>query len=359
MKKGFTFISIGAIFFLIGALPLLGKTQGFLTPEEDLWLKSRNSVIVVHPEKNDPPFSYTSAGGNIQGLSIDYMELIAEKVGAKIEYLSPKSRSQIIDELKTGKGDVATGLTAMPESEVSFIFTDSYIAVPTVIVVRKDFEKRKALTLNDMNGKRVSVVSGSALEGYIRENYPRVVIEDVTDDEVSLQQVVLGEVEAAALDVASLSFYLSKQVLSSVKIVGNTGFDYKPSFALLKDKAMLQAILEKGMTQISITERTDLTDKWINVPIEEGANTSFMKSIEEAFTINGLYALIGVIMLLGFVALFHHKRGFRSNFLRKAHDINELKKEFEELEEVNELLSEELNEVKTQESKLKEKINSF
>ena len=81
-------------------------SKEILTPEERLWLQSRNNTIVVYPEKNYPPFSYQSTSGIPQGLSIDYIELIAEKIGAQIKYLQAKPRTQIIDDLAHSKGDV-------------------------------------------------------------------------------------------------------------------------------------------------------------------------------------------------------------------------------------------------------------
>ncbi|HEV7702249.1 MAG TPA: transporter substrate-binding domain-containing protein [Candidatus Paceibacterota bacterium] len=344
------------LFFL--AVPALAQTKNILSPEEDLWLKSRNSTIVVYPEKNNPPFSYVSAGGNIQGLAIDYIELIAEKVGAKITYLLPQSRSQILDEFTKGKGDVMVGLMDTNNPKSDFIFTDSFVTVPTVLVVRKDFkEKSSPLSLNDFNGKRVSVVGSSDLEAYIHQNYPRVVIEDVTDDEVSLQQIVLGEVDSGAMDIASLSYYLSRQVLSSVKVAGNTGLDYKPTFALLKDKAILQSILEKGMTQISTSDRGLLTDKWITVSGGEQEDNSFLSVFKDGSLVP-LYGLLILILFALVFSLLRHRR-FGMRYFQKLDTASELKKELNELKGADDILAEEIKTIKAQESKIEEKIESL
>ncbi len=353
------FLHIIAFFTVaLVVMPFSARGSNILSSEENLWLKSRNNTIIVYPEKNDPPFSYISAGGKIQGLSIDYIELIAEKVGAKIQYLSPQPRNQLLAEFAEGKGDVITGVSPTSEKELHFIFSDSYITVPTVIVVRKDNSHKKILNLPDLNGQRVSVVSDSSLEAYVRENYPRVVIEDVTDDEVSLQQVVLGEVEAGVMDVASLSYYLSKQVLSSVKIAGNVGYDYEPSFGVSKDKAILQSILDKGMLQISISERQALNEKWIKVPGEDPKQSTLVATIQDNFSFIVLYVLIGLLIIIVLVLVLR-KKTFRTEFFKKAHDISSLKEEMGELEKANDLLLDELKEIKSEEEKLVNKIKAL
>jgi len=336
----------------------MGQTKNLLSPEEDFWLKSRNNTIVVFPEQNNPPYSYQSPSGNLQGLSIDYLELIAEKVGFKIQYLTPRSISQILNDITTGKGDVIATLTPDKEKEQFLIFTESYVNVPVVIVVRKDFEKRTGLTLNDFNGKRVAMIAGSTVETYVRINYPRIVREQVTDDEVSLQQVVLGEVEAAAMDVVSLSHFLSKQILSSVKIVGNTGLDFKPAFALPTGNTILQSILEKGLAQISITDRGLLADKWVSFPGEIKDTDPFLASIKDNLSTATIYVLFGIGILAIMVFVFKRKH-LSSSYFRKVRNINELKQEVNELVGVNEMLTEELKEIKEEENKIKERLESF
>lgn len=348
---------ISVLVFAVLVTSVFAQTKDLLTPEENLWLQQRNDTIVVYPEQNNPPFSYQNATGNIQGLSVDYIELIAEKIGAKIQYLTPRSRSQINTELLAGKGDVAF-FTPDRDKEGYLIFSESYITVPVVIVVRKDFDKRSGLTLNDFNGKRVAMIEGSAVDAYVNTNYPRVVREEVTDNEVGLQQVVLGEVDAAVMDVASLSFYLSKQVLSSVKIVGNTGLDYKPSFAMSKDKTILQSILEKGLSQISVNDRGLLADKWIALPGADAGEDPLLATLKDNFGVVTIYILFG-IGIIAIIVLLLRRSSWRTRHFRKTTDINALKTEFSELEGESDILSHELQEVREEEEKLKEKLKTL
>ncbi len=357
MDSKIKFILAPALFLFLGALPVSGQVRNLLSPEESLWLQSRNNTIVVYPEQNNPPYSYQSPAGNLQGLSIDYVELIAEKIGAKIQYLTPRSQSQILSDMQAGKGDVAS-ITPDTEREKYLIFTESYITVPVVIVVRKDARQGSGLTLNDYNGKKVAMVASSAVENYTQINYPRVVREGVTDNEVGLQQVVLGEVDAAVMDVVSLSFYLSKQVLSSVKIAGNTGLDYKPAFALPKDRGALQSILEKGLSQISQSDRALFTDKWVTLPGESKEENSLLAVIENNFSTLSLYLLFG-IGILGIVVFLLRRRHFSMPYFHRMHDMKEIKEEIGELEGASEILAEELKEVRDEESKLKEKLESL
>jgi ABC-type amino acid transport substrate-binding protein len=347
------------IVFFCFTLTVFAQTGDLLSPAETLWLQQRNNTIVVYPEANNPPYSYQNPAGTVEGLSIDYLELIAKKVGAKIQYLTPRSRSQILSDIQSGKGDVVASTTPDTQNEQYLIYTESYATVPVVIVVRKDSPIKSGLTLNDFDGKQVAMIESSSIENYVNINYPRVVREDVTDDEVGLQQVVLGEADAAVMDVASLSYYLSKQVLSSVRIVGDTGLDYKPAFAMTKDKAMLQSILEKGLSQITTNDRNLLNDKWIALPGDTNTNTlPFFNIIGNNLIIATLYVLFG-LGVIAILIMLMTRRHHRERYFRKVHDISDLKSEFSDLEGESDILTHELSEVKAEEERLKEKIQSL
>ena len=358
MKRFQSLVFLG-IFSLISIIPYTGNAEStILNQEENLWLKSRNNTIVVYPEKNFPPYSYQNSSGTPQGLSIDYIELIGQKVGAKIEYLPARSRSQIIDDVKQNKkGDVVTSLTDTKEREEFLYFTDIYITIPAVIVVRKDLDKGSTLTINDLTGKKVAIGKDYAVEEFIRTNNPRVVIESVVDDESGLQQVVLGEVDAAVMDITSLSFYLSKQVLNSVKVVGNTGFEYKLAFAVPKDKQILQSIIDKGLQQISTNDRQIITDKWVAIPNEAETRSPFMSYIYDNSNTVILYVLLCFIII---VLLIKRRRGFfLPKYKRKINEVSELQEEIAELEDASRGLMEELKDVKNLEADIKEKIKNI
>ncbi len=352
------------VLILYGFLPFFSANthaadSPILSKEENYWLSTRNDTIVVYPGKNYPPFSYQSQSGIVQGMCVDYFEIIASTLGIKIHYATPRSQSQIISDMQNGKGDVALSISPSEEAEKIFVFTESIAQVPIVIVARKDADIRKNATMNDFAGKRVAVVEGSLAESFIRENYPRVVLETVSDNEIGLQQTVLAETDAVLMDVASLSFFLSKQVVSSVKIVGNLGIDYEPTFAIPKDKQILQSIIEKGMTQITKDERVMLSEKWATLPGGEEKRSAATSFFEKDTLFVVLY--IGVLIAIFFAVLFVvTKRRWRV-FSRKkqSQNVEVLVDEMKDLEEMSSVIAEELKEIEMREKEIVEKINQI
>jgi len=77
-----------------------------LTAEEQAWVK-QHPVIRVHNEKDWPPFNYFEYG-RPRGLSIDYMDLMAEKLGIEVEYVSGPSWNEFLGLVKRKELDVIT-----------------------------------------------------------------------------------------------------------------------------------------------------------------------------------------------------------------------------------------------------------
>jgi ABC-type amino acid transport substrate-binding protein len=243
--------------------------SSLLNSEENIWLDSRNNTISVIPERNNPPFSFNDSSYISQGIFIDYIKLVAEKLGAKVEFITPRTRSDIILGMSESKAEYVSTLEVNKSEDQSVIFSDPYSTFPVVIAVRKDYESNGGMTLDNFNNKSIAVIKDSPLSSYIKQNYPRVVTEEVVDNELALQKVALNEVDAAVINSASLTYLLSKQSMRSIKVVGSLALDSKMAIVVPKGKAVLNSILSKGLKEISAKEHQQIIDKWIYLPNEK------------------------------------------------------------------------------------------
>jgi ABC-type amino acid transport substrate-binding protein len=364
------------LFFTILAIitltaPQVSATSPLLTDEQNLWLDKRNRTILVRPERNRPPFVFVGSGVSRkpQGLSIDYFEAAIKKINTSVQYFEAASKANIIAAVKEGKDGVVVALTQTEEREGDFYFTKPYITIPAVIVVRKDSSiKNNDATLADFTGKRVAVGEAYAVEEYIKNNYKKVIIEPVADDEVGLQKVLLGEVDAAVVDLASLSYYTANKALSYVVVGGQTGFDYTFSFGIPKHLPELAMILDDALAAISPQEQLLLKEKWITPPAMNG--TRSVSSVYHFFGSNTVLVVGSIlagalIILIGMVFLIRALRKTQLLALvgQKRHtahsDTVSLQHELQELAEASQVVSEELVQIKQLEKEIAEKIKEI
>ncbi len=354
-------------FFLVFALVFLPRvclaaSEKFLTPEENKWLLSKNNVVIVRPENNYPPFIF-STGVGMQGLGVDYLELIAKEAGFKIQYFDPSPLSSILSSLKEGKNGVVVAISKTADREDYLNFTKPFITVPAVIVIRKDSNiKDKNVTLADFSGKIVAVGKSYAVESYIKENYSKVVIDEVVDDEVGIQKLLLGEVDAAVMDLASLSYYTSKKALPYVSIGGQTGFDYQLAFGISKDMPLLVSIFDKALETITPQQRLTMRDTWITFKDQAEPH----RGVKEVISENSVLIVALIFLSIFFTVIIYFLiRNFSKtqNILIRSiwnrtptKDQNQINEKIKELEEAKHAIAEELEHIETIEEEIKKEI---
>lgn len=355
---------------------VLGNTIVFaeehvLSSEQDLWLNKRNRTILVRPERNNPPFVFvpSGAGGQPQGLAVDYLDIVLSHINATPQYFEATSKSNILQALKEGKDGVALAMTQTDSRSQYLYFTKPFITAPAVIVVRKDAPfKKSELTLADFTGKRIAAVEASGVEDYIQANYKKIILEPVVDDEVGLQKLLLGEVDAAVIDIISLSYYTANKALSYVSVRGQTGFEYSYSFAVPKHLPELAMILDDGLQTVTPQEQEIIKEKWITVSIE---NQNKAASVYQFFGDNTVL-VAGSIMagtLIVLVSIILLMRALRKTQVlammgrpkKNDHDSSteSLRHELEELEEASKVVTEELIQIKELEKDIAQKIKDL
>lgn len=335
-----------------------------LTKDQESWLSNNNRTIVVRPEKNYPPFVFsTSSGKNtlIQGLGIDYLELIASKTKAKIQYLEPSQLSNILTSAKNNEGGVIVALTKTTDRDKYLNFTKPFISVPAVIVLRKDnLVKNKDLTLAEFSGKVVAVGKSYAVESFIKNNYSKVNISEVPDDEVGLQKLLLGEVDAAVMDIASLSYFTSNKALSYVAIAGQTGFDYDLSFAAPNSSSEMLGILDSALEALTPEEKATIREKWITFTPSNEAPVSQNIFGNLNFTVVIIFIVLSLALIVIIIFLIRSYKRTQSMFfqdLKKTPENHKtLKQDLKELENARDIITEELSHIKEIEEDIEEKI---
>lgn len=353
--------------FVSTTLLLLSSTfadRGLLTADQNAWLDKNNRTILVRPQESAPPFVFTGSGvtKEVKGFSVDYLNAIAEKLDLKIKYSESQPLDKILADTKEGEEGVIISLSPTPEREKYLYFTDSYYDAPAVIAVRKDFSSNKSsITLDYFSDKKVAVGDKYAAQSYIQANYPNVDIVSVVDDQAGLQKLLLGSVDAVVIDLASFSYFTSNEVLSYVKVVGRTGFEYRHSIAIPKSSPELALILNAGLKSISETEKQIIINKWMSSSSLDLGATSVNESKQNNLIPWLVFIGFVVFIISAIIVIFIvHKRGRRSRYISSdPGEISSLKSEFEELKMVHEELKEDIAHIDDLEKDIEEKIENI
>lgn len=252
-----------AAFLGLSFLLSLSTTEVFaaFSPEDVQWLQDHNNTITVAPEENYPPFIFNDESGEPGGMSVDLIRSLADEANIKIVFLPSGNLASILEKAKQGGEFVITSLTKTEERDQFLNFTDAYVDVPVVILVRTNSQYEN---IAELSQKKVAVGEGYGVQSFLVANEDFVLV-PYSDDEVSLAKLIFGEVDAAVMDLATASYLVTKDGLSGVKILGTVDFTYHLSFAVPENATELLGVLNQLMKDADPAVLTTVINKWMEL----------------------------------------------------------------------------------------------
>jgi ABC-type amino acid transport substrate-binding protein len=210
-------------------------------------------------ERDYGPFVFLGDNGEVQGLSVDALALVAGHVGLRYATARAGPLNELLQAAKQGQLDVLTSLRETAERAEYLLFTAPYASVPAVVVSRSS----AAIGLADLTGKSVGVGKGYAVEVFVRYRFPAVVWQAMPDDVAVLKALAQGQLDAAVVDLASFAFVQRRYQLPDLKQGQPVGFEYALIFAVRKDLPQLRDALDIGVRALSANDRRLLRDRWL------------------------------------------------------------------------------------------------
>ncbi len=255
-----------------------------LTNEEELFLQ-KNQPLRLHNEDYWPPYNFNE--NNIpKGFVIDYMNLIANKLGIKVEYISGHSWNEFMEMLKTNQIDAIINISKNKQREEFFEFTNVYHIAANAIYVKKGNEDIDSL--EKLEGKTIVMPKGFYAQQLLEEYYPQIKQILVNDSVEALRLLSLGKADATIDKKNVLDYIISTRNVSGVVVTNYVNDDRLVSYisiAVSKDKTILKSILNKAQDSITDRELLDLKRKWFgNNEIID--NKSFLSKEEKNYISN-------------------------------------------------------------------------
>jgi PAS domain S-box-containing protein len=320
------------VFFIIISPCSGNDLKSQLSPEETAWIEEHHTVRVRIG--NAPPFMMTD--GKLRGISIDYLTHIFNINGIKIQYISdtdvtwPEAleyikRHEIVDMVPTAK--------ITEERKKDMIFTDEYVFAPWVIFTRVDSDFIGSI--DDLNGKTVSVEEGYVMHQKLKQEYPGIKLKIISASledyaEIPIRDLSTGLVDAYIGNLLSTTYTIQKKGYANVKVAAPTPFDnHNQAMAIRNDWPELANIINKTLASMTSDEHAAIRNRWLSIRYEYGIN--------KIYVLKWVLGVAGGASLFIGIILFWNKRLKSEVAFRKKieYDLRESEKKYRLLFESN------------------------
>lgn len=209
------------------------------------------------------PYEFLDADGQYQGLTADYLRLIAEHSELKFKLRRDiVSWDNALDSLRAGTIDLLPSVFITPDRKQQILFTEPYISIPFVVVASNNHSLIHSLS--ELNHKKLACMKGWAIQDTLQHSFPDIELILCTQIEDLISSVLFNTVDAAILDLGSLSYLISHHHISGIRIISNTKYAFPMSIGITKNNPELYAAVSKAITSITSEEHEQLRDKWID-----------------------------------------------------------------------------------------------
>ena len=205
-------------------------------------------VIKVALSPDYPPFEYqTIKNGKNQvvGSDIELANAIGQKLGVKVQ-IETMDFNNVLASLTSGQADIAiSGISATPEREKTYDFSDVYYNATNLVVVKKS-DLNKYTSVNDFKNEPVAAQKGTIQEQAVTSMFKgaSLVSLPTTGDEIN--EVQEGQVKAAVIEnLIAKSYVAQNPSLAIANIDANDAQEKSvgDAVALNKNEADLKNVI--------------------------------------------------------------------------------------------------------------------
>lgn len=295
--------SAAFLLFVSAAIPgcqavLKAKEPVKLSAEERLWLDSNPDKLTLFFNTDFAPIEFASTEGKFTGLGADIIRQIEKRLAIEFIKTPTDDWEQHLADLKSGACAVAPTIVRTLERESYAFFTLAYAESPVVIITTTAFQGE--LTLADLVGKRVAVVSGYASENYVRNrSQGRFEVIPLWNVQEALRAVAFGEVDALVENLAVAAWFTDKEGLSNLRVAGRTELSFEWSIGVSRAYPLLFSAVSKALSAISEEKMDAMRKRWISIELYTGLRPETVRQLKAAALFIALLVLcLAVISFL-------------------------------------------------------------
>ncbi|QKF67939.1 BvgS-like domain-containing signal transduction protein (PAS domain) [Arcobacter venerupis] len=261
------------------------KTFISLNSQEKEWL-DEHLIIKVGNEPDYAPWDFNRNNEPL-GYSIDYIKLLASKLGVKIEFVQD-SWGNLNKKLENKQVDLLHTMYKN-NSKKGVLYTDKYKTVINAIYVHED--NTNIQSSKDLEDKTISIPKGDSILISIKDNFPNAKIIEPDGYVESLKNVALKRSDATILDMAVANYLKNEFTIPDLKIIDQIKFSSKNlvhsyRIGVRDDYPILVSLLNKAINSLTEEELQKLDEKWLLEPIQKKDQNSLNLSKEEQTWLN-------------------------------------------------------------------------
>ena len=224
------------------------------------WLEHKRELRVGTSTADYPPFDMTDSGQDYEGLTADYVGILAKSLGVSIKVERFASRDAAIKALEEGQIDLLGTSNGFEAANRNLLLSAPY-AIDQPVLVTREGETRSLS--QGLEGLRLSMVYHYLPLDEIKALYPKAIIQSYPSYQNALNAVAFDLADVFLGDTVSTHYMINKGYLKNIKMANFGRHEaHGFSFAVRHDNAQLLAIINATLNAVPDSEQERIAKRW-------------------------------------------------------------------------------------------------
>lgn len=224
------------------------------------WLEHKRELRVGTSTTDYPPFDMTDSGQDYEGLTADYVGILAKTLDVSIKVERFASRDAAIKALEEGQIDLLGTSNGFEAANRNLLLSAPY-AIDQPVLVTREGETRSLS--QGLEGLRLSMVYHYLPLDEIKALYPKAIIQSYPSYQNALNAVAFDQADVFLGDTVSTHYMINKGYLKNIKMANFSRHEAQGfSFAVRHDNAQLLAIINATLKAVPDSEQERIAKRW-------------------------------------------------------------------------------------------------
>ena len=285
-------VVVSIIVMVVGSANIVSASETAIdfTHQEKAFIEKAGAIkMCVDPDW--APFERINEQGQHEGIAADLVQLVARRVGLRIELHPVKDWDESLAASKGKLCQIMSFLNQTPDRDAWLIFTGPIFSDPNVIITRE--EHGFIADAKGLHGESIALPRGTMVEERVRRDFPnlRVILTASEPEAMALVSERKADLTIRSLIVAANA--IKKEGLFNLKIAGQIPeYANQLRIGVLKDETVLRSILDKGVKTITPQEREAISNQHVAI------------SVQQAIDWTRVYVLLVLLALAALIVLY-------------------------------------------------------
>jgi two-component system sensor histidine kinase EvgS len=248
-----------------------------LDEQDRQWLRQHPVLRMGISGPDYPPFEISRNQQELEGLTADYADLLAQLLGVRIEVRRFANRDAVMAALKRGDLDLLGTSNQFEAADPDFILSRAYAEDQPMLVTRLEEQLP-----TDLAGKRLAMVEDYLPLASVQAFYPQASVQRYPSAMDALGAVAFGADDVYLGDFISANYLINTNYRNDLQLAGPAGLDANSfGFALLRSDVRLKRIVDKALVAIPMERRQRIEQRWSVGQAEMAEQTRVQLSANE------------------------------------------------------------------------------